>query len=145
MLCIEKCNLTLKWAHPSVHLTYMIYWFHSGMSPFQGTCSTAKYQQSAETFCPVWILVKWLFVPEFWSSYRQTVSEAYEPTVLRHRCAKIGNSLNNMNTLYRRKRPYGLINEKNDNMGAKTVPRGAKSHVSAYLHLKTTLYFNLFY
>ncbi len=25
-------------------------------------------------------------------------------------------------------------------MGAKTVPRGAKPHVSAYLHLKTTLY-----
>ena len=36
-------------------------------------------------------------------------------------------------TLYRRKRPYGFINEKNDKMGAKTVPRGAKSHVSAYL------------
>ncbi len=29
-------------------------------------------------------------------------------------------------TLHRRKRPYGFIHEKNDKMGAKTVPRGAK-------------------
>ncbi len=30
-------------------------------------------------------------------------------------------------TLYRRKRPYGFIIEKNNNMGSKTVPMGSKS------------------
>ena len=34
--------------------------------------------------------------------------------------------LKRKNTLYRRKRPYGFIIEKNNNMGSKTVPMGSK-------------------
>ena len=41
----------------------------------------------------------------------------------------MGGGGQNVIILYRRKRRYGFIHEKNDKMGAKTVLRGAKSSI----------------
>ncbi len=72
---LKKCNLTLKWAHPSVLVEDL---------PYTNTDGPIAYGNQTHYFL-VWILVQWRTDRQ---TDGQTESDAYEPTVHKHRCAQ---------------------------------------------------------
>ncbi len=81
------------WFHSRIAIMLLLKFYQSHVLWLVAQCRVFW----SSDFCPICFLVQWRFVQsETWSSYIQTESDAYEPTVHKHRCAqKEGSSAKN--------------------------------------------------